>query len=122
VPFPPAAHERAALPLVGSVLDVDPAGRVWKLRRYDQPCKPYPAESTTSDGYLAVPLVLPGGRYVTILAHRLVYEVRCGGIPDGKRVRHRNDDRADNRPENLVAGPPWPDGMVLRRKKLPDLA
>lgn len=34
-------------------------------------------------------------------AHRLVYEAFNGEIPDGMHVNHINEDKTDNRPENL---------------------
>ena len=36
--------------------------------------------------------------------HRLIYEAFFGEIPEGKLIRHWNDDPSDNRLENLVLG------------------
>ena len=102
MPRPTRSYERAALDTGLVVADAE--GRVWRLRRFGRLCAPYRAESPRADGYLAVPLSL-GGRRVRVLAHRLVYEARVGPIPAGWVVRHRNGQRADNRPENLVAAP-----------------
>lgn len=50
-----------------------------------------------SDGYILY--FLPGfGQHYE---HRLVAERAFGAIPPGHVVRHRNDDRTDNRAENL---------------------
>jgi hypothetical protein len=38
-------------------------------------------------------------------AHRLIYEQHFGPIPEGYEVHHKNKNRTDNRPENLVAIP-----------------
>jgi len=102
MPRPARSYERAALK--AGLLAVDAEGRVWRLRRFGRPCAPYRAESPRADGYLAAPLSL-AGRRVRVLAHRLVFEARVGRIPGGWVVRHRNGQRADNRPENLVAAP-----------------
>ena len=41
------------------------------------------------------------GKVKSILAHRLVYEVFIGQIPDGYDVHHKNHNPKDNRVENL---------------------
>jgi hypothetical protein len=50
-----------------------------------------------SDGYILYYLPGFGQHY----EHRLVAERVFGAIPPGHIVRHGNDDRADNRAENL---------------------
>ncbi len=118
MPPPSRSYERAAL-AAGDVA-VDAEGQVYRVRRYGRPCAPYRAERPNLDGYLVVPLAL-GGRRVRLLAHRLVYEARVGPIPEGHLVRQRNGNRADNRPENLVAIPRkvGKDGSVDASQKEP---
>ena len=62
-------------------------GRVKKLRR--------------SSGYLTVDL---GWYEPTHKVHRLVAAAFLGPRPPGAFVCHRNDDKADNRPDNLYYG------------------
>ena len=49
-------------------------------------------------GYCSVNMF--GKRY---LLHRLVYEAFCGDIPNDKQIHHINEDKSDNKLENLVA-------------------
>lgn len=43
-----------------------------------------------------------GGHYVAVVRlHREIWEAAHGPIPDGYHVHHRNDDKGDNRLENL---------------------
>lgn len=121
MPRPTRDYERVALQ--AGLVRVDAEGRVWRLMRRWRPCAPYRAECGRSHGYLMVPLSLPGpaGRAVRvrILAHRLVYAARVGPLAPGVLVRHRNRDRADNRPENLlaVAAPPPREPAAPKRRK-----
>lgn len=41
------------------------------------------------------------GKIKNYFVHRLVYEAFVGEIPDGMQVNHINEDKTDNRPENL---------------------
>lgn len=107
MPRPSAtAPERAALALMGQSIEIDGEGRVWRVARYGRPCVRYRAESAPGrDGYRRVGLEIPGVGFRPVLAHRLVYEACCGGIPLGHVVYPANGDRADTRPENLRTRP-----------------
>ena len=52
--------------------------------------------TVSAKGYLRI---YRGGRYV--MAHRWIWEQHHGSIPDGFQVHHRNEDKLDNRIENL---------------------
>ena len=52
------------------------------------------------NGYLHVCL-WKGGKYKNFFVHRLVYEAFHGIIPEGMQVNHINEDKTDNRLENL---------------------
>ena len=52
------------------------------------------------NGYLYVSLRIDG-KTVTKSIHRLVWEAFNGPIPEGMQVNHINEDRTDNRLENL---------------------
>lgn len=87
------------------VLDIDDHGHIWRhLAWYGgawRSIAPRRAESEAGNGYLKVALGVPGGRVVAVKAHRLVYEVKIGAIPEGLEINHRNLDKHDNRPDNL---------------------
>ena len=51
-----------------------------------------------NSGYITVQLGRNGGKY---LVHRLVWEAFNGPIPPGMQVNHINEDKTDNRLENL---------------------
>lgn len=76
------------------ILSIDDQGRVWRNGRR--------AESKSSNGYLNVKATVRGSR-ITVSAHRLVYFHFRGEIKNGLVVHHKNDDKWDNRPENLEA-------------------
>jgi len=52
------------------------------------------------DGYQCVHL-FKNGKPKTCLVHRLVWETFNGSIPEGYEVNHINEDKTDNRLENL---------------------
>ncbi|QVW27770.1 HNH endonuclease [Hafnia phage Pocis76] len=54
------------------------------------------AGSITKNGYVSV-----GAKGVKTYAHRIVWVMFNGDIPDGVEIDHINHDRADNRIENL---------------------
>ena len=53
----------------------------------------------TSGYYYFTPKI--NGHQKGYLVHRLVYETFVGPIPEGMQVNHINEDKTDNRPENL---------------------
>lgn len=57
--------------------------------------KPCGTRANTSNGYASVWV---GGK--TLLAHRIIYAIVRGEIPEGQ-IDHLNGDRSDNRIENL---------------------
>lgn len=101
MPRPPSYIERrVAAECVGRELRVDPDGSIWRLTYYRTPCTPFRAELETRLGYLSV-----GTALGKCWAHRLVYQVFKGDIPEGLYINHLNGKKADNRPENIEAGP-----------------
>lgn len=56
--------------------------------------------TTTKQGYKSVSLRV-NGKTIVKLVHRLVWEVFNGPIPKGLVVNHINEDKTDNRLENL---------------------
>lgn len=54
----------------------------------------------TKAGYAQIHLCKDGKTYYKYV-HRLVYEAFNGPIPEGMQVNHINEDKTDNRPENL---------------------
>ena len=71
----------------------NPNGKLYKLTLWDK----HPS------GYLNVGLYnKPGVKNKTYFrAHRLIYETFYGPIPKGMEVDHRNNNKKDNRLENL---------------------
>lgn len=109
----PANHrqsERALIALVGDgQWEIDSEGRVWRVARrtglkdggsHVVRVTRRRAEKSLRSGYLMVRAML-GGRRVSGLAHRLVWQAVHGNIPDGLVINHRNGRKSDNRPENL---------------------
>jgi hypothetical protein len=106
--------ERALLTLVGSELQIDPQGRIWRIaaRRGRKgggshviPVKRRRAEKLLPLGYLMVRGTVDDKR-VCGLAHRLVWQFTHGDIPVGSVINHKNGLKDDNRPENLQAVTP----------------
>jgi hypothetical protein len=56
---------------------------------------------TSTTGYVVNRMVREDGEKTTIRMHRLVWELVNGPIPEGMDVDHINNDRLDNRIENL---------------------
>jgi len=91
-------------------LEVDSEGRVWRVKKrgwdrwkqeaVDRPCKRVRAENRTNLGYLQLRLMMDGVR-AHVMAHRIVYRVKCGEIPPELTINHKNGIKNDNRPENL---------------------
>lgn len=99
------AERAAAALLVGSVIDVDEQGQVWRIARYGRPCAPHRAEYRSPDGYARIPVTVPGIGYRPLLAHRLVYEVRVGPIPEGHSVFPLDGNWLNTAPANLATRP-----------------
>lgn len=48
-------------------------------------------------------LHVPGRGLSTVMAHRLVYELKVGPIQDGMQIDHIDGNKTNNRPDNLEA-------------------
>lgn len=89
-------------------LEVRLDGTCWWTQRWDirarawVPCAPVRAEQRMRDGYLTVRATVDGRR-VRCMAHRLVYLVHNGPIPEGEEINHVDASRDNNHPDNLVA-------------------
>lgn len=92
-------------------LEVDDHGRIWRLgwsregkdgERVKIRCGRRRAERKTPSGYLQLAIYRGDERYYP-LAHRLVFHVKKGPIPDGLCINHINGVKSDNRPDNLEA-------------------
>lgn len=72
-------------------------GRIWsyKTKRFLKP-------STEKNGYQRVHLSDNEGKHKQYLIHRVVYQAVSGEpIPEGMQINHINEDKTDNRFENL---------------------
>lgn len=91
-------------------IEVRPDGSVWRIaqRRKSRwngavtvrPIKPHRIDAAVGVGYRSVRIMVNGKQSGTP-AHRLVWRVLRGPIPDGLTVNHRNGRKHDNRPDNL---------------------
>lgn len=70
-------------------------GRIWsdKTKRFLKPC-------TSNSGYLMVNLCVDGKSHIKTV-HRLVASAFIPNPSDLEFVNHKNEDKSDNRPENL---------------------
>lgn len=88
------------------VLRVDDNGCVWReaaiIHGSSRPVKSRRAENVGGKGYLRVSLwVSEERRLCQVMAHRLVYEVLVGPIPDGLEINHKDLNKQNNKPNNL---------------------
>jgi len=77
---------------------INHTGQVWSIKQM----KMLNSRVAWSHGYLVVSLW--DGRKYNRTVHSLVAEAFLGPRPQGHEVRHLNDDRYDNRIENLAYG------------------
>lgn len=89
----------------GGILQVHETGEVWKTAVRDShqnviPIRPRRAEHRSRTGYPIVK-VSWRNRSATVYAHRLVWTVLRGPIPEGMEINHRDGDKQNNRPSNL---------------------
>lgn len=95
-------NESLLLKYIGSLLEIDDDGLVWRTEiivngevRQIQRCRD---GIKNVGGYLVIKI-----GNITCMAHRLVYHHFYGEIPDGYIVHHKNRNKSDNRPKNLIA-------------------
>lgn len=92
--------------VTAGVLRVEADGTVWRCKSrvggtwHD--VEPRRVENVGGKGYLRVSLhVARGLPLAIVMAHCLVYEVLVGPIPKGLQIDHKDNDKTNNRPENL---------------------
>lgn len=56
-----------------------------------------------NNGYTITTLINDDGKRVRKSTHRWIYEAWHGEIPEGKEISHIDDDKYNNRPDNLAA-------------------
>lgn len=105
------AMDYAKAHIDNGVFSVDDQGRVWRHKQLVsgewRDIRPRRAENTSACGYyLRLAMSLPGRRIVSVSAHRLVYEVKVGPIPDGCEINHKDLNKQNNSPSNLEAVSP----------------
>lgn len=94
--------------------DVSNFGRVRSLYRKEKILK----SAKDKDGYLIVGLY-KNGKGKTYMVHRLVWEAFRGSIPKGMQVNHINENKTDNRLENLELVTPKENcNWGMRNKKI----
>lgn len=105
-PFPwfePATAEEHAVALVNfGVLRVDDLGRVWRHAKRTRSgwLDVEPKRIDPGDRYLSVRFQ-HHGKVVNVKAHRLVWAVAYGPIPNGLQINHKDSDKYNNRLANL---------------------
>lgn len=96
----------AALALVKQgVLSVDEQGRIWRhyiacQGQLQKLAEPRRAENPGAKGYLRVAIWLDK-RVRNIAAHRVVWELANGPIPDLLEINHKNGIKTDNQLSNI---------------------
>lgn len=100
----PSEHMVLALVADGTLV-VNDLGQIWRTATRtrlgrQRPMEPQRADHLKSDGYRCVRASVCGRGY-SALAHRIVWLVRCGDIPDGLEINHRDGVRGNNCPSNL---------------------
>lgn len=87
------------------VLSIDGEGRIWRLKNMSagrwRDIAPRRAENVGRKRYLRVTMGVGNHRTVMVSAHRLVWTVTHGPIPDGMQINHIDRDPQNNRPSNL---------------------
>lgn len=88
------------------LIKVDAQGAIWRCvsrarNRITTLASPTRAETQTGrGGYLTVHVWLNGKQYLAY-AHRLVWTILRGPIPEGIDINHRDGDKTNNHPSNL---------------------
>lgn len=81
-------------------------GKFWKIsnklnhKKGIIPIDPKRMEVNLKSGYLGV-VVWKDGKQYLMLAHRAMWEIFVGEIPDKMDINHKNGNKKDNRLENL---------------------
>ncbi len=90
-------------------LELDSKGRIWRNYSGNQynsyKCKRHRAEQITTKGYYCISVHINKKRYGA-MAHRLIWQMKYGNIPDGYEINHKNGVKTDNRIKNLEAVTP----------------
>lgn len=96
------AMKAALLLIERGVIEVRPDGTIWKLRNENRiPFSgPRRLETTTKRGYLAIRFYVDGKPYM-LAAHRLVWTVLRGPIPEGMDLNHIDGNKINNDPTNI---------------------
>ena len=98
---------QAALKLIEKgVIEIRPDGSIWRLKVGKgghgwRDCKPYLAGSIHKYSKYRVVSWMENKTLYSVRAHRLVYVHFFGPIPEGYEIHHKNNNKIDNRPENL---------------------
>jgi hypothetical protein len=96
--------EIALSAVASGILQVDDEGRIWKVkdrsRKGIRDIAPRRIEQTSTAGYLIVGMWLNGSPFL-VSAHRLVWTVKNGPIPDRMDINHIDGNKKNNLPSNL---------------------
>lgn len=75
-------------------------GKIWRMKSTKPGFKPGRADSPAGGGYRCVGHSV-GGKAISAAAHRVIWSLLNGPIPDGMEINHKNGNPGDNRPSNL---------------------